>query len=616
MKRIFSWVLTLSFLLALTVPAMAADDATGTTLRLEETNGTVTVKDAAGKDKSARGGMRLYSGYTIATGASSSAYISLDDTKAVKLDSSGKVEIKKSGKKLEVSLTSGQIYFNVTEPLKVDESLNIRTSTMVTGIRGSFGWVNLTQMGLMHGHVTLTCTNPETGEARVTEVYTGEKVSYEQATAAGGADSELAEIAFVKKEIVLEDVPATVVEEIAKDETLQAQLAEAAAEALAADETAKVIDVTELVESLPEKQAEEKALEEQAQETVEAAVAAQEEAIVAAAAEDTAGTTAGGTTTNYVDLSANTTPATGGGGGGDSGGDYTPSTTYYTVTMIVERASHCTVDYQSSYSVPAGGSFSFTVTREADYGDGGYYSYSIDSGGSGSMSITSTSGNTTTFTVSGITSNTVFHFESVSAYTFKVTDSTLLGDVSTALSKYGNVELNLVDVTNKEWTPADKTLSINADQFLSIRGGTLVLNSSEAASINVWGTMRINNGATLDMRRTDGSLSIQSNGSITNIGNMKISSLTVMNNASFYNVQSAAATFCGASSSDGDMYNIGSATIAIASTGSLSTTGSLYNESTIINEGSINNSGTITNTNGSIDNRVGATFTNNGTINN
>lgn len=293
MKRFLPFLLILSFLLTLTMPAMAADDATGTTLRLEETNGTVTVKDAAGKNKSAREGMRLYSGYTIATGASSSAYISLDDTKAVKLDSSGKVEIKKSGKKLEVSLTSGQIYFNVTEPLKVDESLNIRTSTMVTGIRGSFGWVNLTRMGLMHGHVTLTCTNPETGKTRVTEVYTGEKVSYEQAAAAGGADSELAEIDFVKEAIVLEDVPATVVEEIAKDETLRSQLAE--------DETV-TIDVTELVESLEGKQEEEKKQEEQAQETVEAAFTAQEEAIVAAAAEEQAkgDTTASGGTSEQV----------------------------------------------------------------------------------------------------------------------------------------------------------------------------------------------------------------------------------------------------------------------------------------------------------------------------
>lgn len=351
MKRTISLLMILAILLSLTVPAMAADDATGTTLRLEETNGAVTVKDAAGKDKTAREGMRLYSGYTIATGASSSAYISLDETKAVKLDSSGKVEIKKSGKKLEVSLTSGQLYFNVTEPLKVDESLNIRTSTMVTGIRGSFGWVNLTQMGLMHGHVTLTCMNPETGETRVTEIYTGEKVSYEQA-AAGGGDAELAEIDFVKEEIVLEDVPATVVEEIAKDETLRSQLAEAATEALAADETARVIDVAELVESLEEKQATEAAEEAAAQAEVEAAVIAQEAAIVAAAAGDAAsgGTDANGTTANYVDLSANTTPVSG--GGGDGG---TVTETPYTVSasgdvteaLKTALSSYTTVIYSS-----------------------------------------------------------------------------------------------------------------------------------------------------------------------------------------------------------------------------------------------------------------------------
>ena len=266
MKHFISMLLVLSFLLILAVPAMAADDATGTTLRLEEINGTVTVKDAAGNDKTARTGTRLYSGYTITTGASSSAYISLDETKAVKLDSSGKVEIKKSGKKLEVSLTTGQLYFNVTEPLKADESLNIRTSTMVTGIRGSFGWVNMTQMGLMHGHVTLTCTNPETGETRVTEVYSGEKVRYEQATDANSADPALAEINFVKEEIVLEDVPATVVEEIAKDETLQAQLIE--------DEQV-AIDVTELIESLDDKKEEEKKQEEANQKEVEQNFASQ-----------------------------------------------------------------------------------------------------------------------------------------------------------------------------------------------------------------------------------------------------------------------------------------------------------------------------------------------------
>ena len=354
MKRFFSWLLVFSFLLLLTVPAMAADDATGTTLRLEEINGTVTVKDASGNDKTARTGMRLYGGYTIATGASSSAYISLDDAKAVKLDSSGKVEIKKSGKKLEVSLTAGQLYFNVTEPLKADESLNIRTSTMVTGIRGSFGWVNQTQVGLMHGHVTLTCINPETDETRVTEVYSGEKVSYEQeAPQDTDAGTELEEIGFVKEEIVLADVPATVVEEIAKDETLQAQL----------EADVPTIDVTELVESLPEKQAEEKALEEQAQETVEAAIIVQEEAI-AAEISDTA--EAGDTEQDYVDLSGNTaTPAptdTSDSSSDDSGstvdddtsgGDYTPVVTSGTAESASELTSklstYSTVTYTATY---------------------------------------------------------------------------------------------------------------------------------------------------------------------------------------------------------------------------------------------------------------------------
>ena len=337
MKRITSLLLALTLAFSLCVPALA-EDAAGTTLRLEETTGTVKVKDAAGADKTARTGMRLYNGYTVETGASSSGYISLDDTKAVKLDASGKVEIKKNGKKLEVSLTAGQLFFNVTEPLKVDESLNIRTATMVTGIRGSFGWVNGTEIGLLHGHVTLTCINPETSAVRVTEVYSGEKVSYEAGASSAAADPELLEIDFVKEPVTLEDVPVLVVEQVASDETLQAQLAEYAAEAKAENAAAEVIDVKELVDSLETKQAAEAAAETAAQAEAAAAAAAQETAIaVAATATATeSGSAAGtvylsntteGTDSGYTGAEAAATTATaGGGGGGDSG------STTYTVT--------------------------------------------------------------------------------------------------------------------------------------------------------------------------------------------------------------------------------------------------------------------------------------------
>ena len=314
MKRLISLVLALSCLLTLTVPASAADNATGTTLRLEETKGTVTVKTASGESKSIVKSMRLYNGYSVATGASSSAYIGLDDTKAVQLDSSGMVEIKKQGKKLEVSLTSGQLYFNVTEPLKTDESLNIRTATMVTGIRGSFGWVTSTEMGLMHGHVTLTCTNPETGETRVTEVYSGEKVTFEAATQETAADPTLLEIDFVKEEIVNDDVPAIVVEAVKNDETLQQQLTE----------DVESIDVPELIGSLETKQAEEKEAEEAAQAQVETALAAQETAIAEEAAAEQAIGMSDGTAQEYVFETPAPAPAD------DDSGDDTPTT--YTVT--------------------------------------------------------------------------------------------------------------------------------------------------------------------------------------------------------------------------------------------------------------------------------------------
>ena len=508
MKRFLPFLLILSFLLTLTMPAMAADDATGTTLRLEETNGTVTVKDAAGKDKSAREGMRLYSGYTIATGASSSAYISLDDTKAVKLDSSGKVEIKKSGKKLEVSLTSGQIYFNVTEPLKVDESLNIRTSTMVTGIRGSFGWVNLTRMGLMHGHVTLICTNPETGETRVTEVYTGEKVSYEQAAAAGGADSELAEIDFVKEKIVLEDVPATVVEEIAKDETLRSQLAE--------DETV-TIDVTELVESLPEKQAEEKALEEQAQETLEAAVTAQEEAIVAAAAEEKSSdasksdTTATGGTSEQVFAASTTTSAS------SDDSDYSaPTTTTTTLSAASASVANVQSALNASDSVLISGSETFTVSDDLSIGSGNTLTDEgpvvVESGKALTINGTANFQNTLdnnggTITVnSPNTLNVSSRLDNKSGMLTISSTGHVVADTITStgtLKNAGTVTADYFTLTGGEMTMTDGTViatilgviaESGASSSLTLNGGTI---SADSTHVSGTGSKVIMNGGTI-----------------------------------------------------------------------------------------------------------------------
>ncbi len=247
-------------------PALAASDAVGTTLRLVEHSGTVTVKNASGKAVSVRDEMRLYNGYSVETGAKSSASVSLDGTKAVKLDSSGKCEVKKTGKQLEVALVKGSLFFSVDSPLKTDETFTVRTSTMTTGIRGSFGWINPREANLLHGHAVVVCTNPVTGETRTTELTSGEAVRYEPETAAV-ADPSLREINFDKRAIENEDVPAVAREELAADPVKQEQLAQ----------DVPALDAEALAESAEEKRAEEDAAAEKEQLGADAALAAQAE---------------------------------------------------------------------------------------------------------------------------------------------------------------------------------------------------------------------------------------------------------------------------------------------------------------------------------------------------
>lgn len=109
MRRTASLWMALLLVWSLMLPA-AAETAAAATLRLEKAEGTVTVSTAAGRTVSTTDGMRLYSGYVLETGTDSYAYVSLDSTKAVKLDASSRGEVSKSGKKLELKAVSGKLF--------------------------------------------------------------------------------------------------------------------------------------------------------------------------------------------------------------------------------------------------------------------------------------------------------------------------------------------------------------------------------------------------------------------------------------------------------------------------------------------------------------------------
>lgn len=165
MKRFTSLLLSLLLMLSMGTSALATTTATASVLRLETITGDVTITNAAGRTLTAREDMRLLNGYTISTSSSSYAYVSLDDTKAVKLDALTTCTIRQQNSKLELLVETGNIFFNVSAPLSSSETMNIRTSTLATGIRGTSGTVwsdgeNQSGVRLHTGSASVTTINP------------------------------------------------------------------------------------------------------------------------------------------------------------------------------------------------------------------------------------------------------------------------------------------------------------------------------------------------------------------------------------------------------------------------------------------------------------------------
>lgn len=150
------------FLLLITVMLLSASCGKNraATMKLIKTDGEVGVENEKGKSVDLIKNLGLYNGYGIGTQTKSFAWIDLDDTKLTKMDEKSDVDIIKDGKKLELVVNSGGLFFNVTKPLEDDESMDIRISTTICGIRGTCGWVethgDTTYVGLFDGKVECT----------------------------------------------------------------------------------------------------------------------------------------------------------------------------------------------------------------------------------------------------------------------------------------------------------------------------------------------------------------------------------------------------------------------------------------------------------------------------
>ncbi len=153
-----------------------------TTMRLLKVEGTVNLEDSKGGSKPVVDNLRFKSGDALNTGSDGLASIGLDDTKIVTLDNDSRAEFKKKKKQLELKLTKGALFFNVTEKLKADEKFEIKTSTMTAGIRGTIGVVyyhpktKLETLAVAEGSVAASATNPVTNETKSILVEAGQEI--------------------------------------------------------------------------------------------------------------------------------------------------------------------------------------------------------------------------------------------------------------------------------------------------------------------------------------------------------------------------------------------------------------------------------------------------------
>lgn len=186
------------------------DSAKAATMHLVKAEGTVDVSDEEGAAVEMRENLGLYSGYRMETETESYAWINLDQVKLTKMDAESRAEIHKNGKQLEIFLHAGSLFFHVTEPLEEDETLEIHTSSMLVGIRGTCGWVECIDSSHARVYIlegTIECSAADES---------GETVSV-----SGGEMAELINGEITVSPFDESQIPLFVREELLEDEALQ-----------------------------------------------------------------------------------------------------------------------------------------------------------------------------------------------------------------------------------------------------------------------------------------------------------------------------------------------------------------------------------------------------------
>ncbi len=162
-------------------------DTTAQEMRLQEFSGILTLTNG-GAGKTPVAGSRLVSGDSMETQTESMAYVTLDQSKILRMNQNSQMEIRQLGQDLDVFLSYGSVFFNVTSPLSIEETLEFHTNNVVTGVRGTAGVVSATekfsQVAVLTGTVFCATTTGESfyieaGQVAIVTTHEDGTVTYE-----------------------------------------------------------------------------------------------------------------------------------------------------------------------------------------------------------------------------------------------------------------------------------------------------------------------------------------------------------------------------------------------------------------------------------------------------
>ena len=219
----------------------AAESYTASNMRLLKYAGTVEIEDASGQPRFVLENVRFDSGESLKTGTASSASVGLDDDRIVTLDEETRVTFSQEGKHMEMFLSEGGLMLDVQDKLGDDETLDVKTSTMAVGIRGTIIFVReseiqtdapgfesvglgaghtaasgrTTTLGVLEGTAQLSFTD-EQGNAHSLPVSAGQKATLKDSNINDYVDAQPA-----LSELTQDDIRGFVAEQIKKSPALE-----------------------------------------------------------------------------------------------------------------------------------------------------------------------------------------------------------------------------------------------------------------------------------------------------------------------------------------------------------------------------------------------------------